>query len=108
MSNPSKAATEVVQDTAQVVNKDWEVIQKKTFTNWINSQLKNKSIAPVEDLSTGLASGEKLIQLLEIIGAESLGRYTKNPKLRLQKNRKLQHGSRFYQETRSQSDQHWC
>jgi hypothetical protein len=39
-----------------------------------------------------LASGEKLIQLLgsfiltvEIIGAESLGRYTKNPKLRLQK-----------------------
>ncbi|KAJ3216026.1 hypothetical protein HK099_006096, partial [Clydaea vesicula] len=35
--------------------------------------------------STDLSTGEKLIQLLEIIGDESLGKYNKNPKLRIQK-----------------------
>lgn len=73
-------------------NRDWEIIQKKTFTNWINSQLKQKKIAPIVDINTDLSSGERLIELLgilrvnsEIIGDESLGRYTKTPKLRLQK-----------------------
>ncbi|KAJ3090105.1 hypothetical protein HK102_004663 [Quaeritorhiza haematococci] len=55
------------------------------FTNWINNKLKLKNVAPIANLDTELSSGEKLIQLLEIIGDESLGRYNKNPKLRIQK-----------------------
>ncbi|KAI9104832.1 calponin homology domain-containing protein [Phlyctochytrium arcticum] len=67
------------------MDKSWEIVQKKTFTNWINNQLKQKDVAPLESLDTDLCSGEKLIQLLEIIGDESLGRYNKSPKLRIQK-----------------------
>ncbi|KAI8914816.1 calponin homology domain-containing protein [Powellomyces hirtus] len=67
------------------MDKTWETIQKKTFTNWINNQLKTKDVAPLENIDTDFGSGEKLIQLLEIIGDESLGRYNKNPKLRIQK-----------------------
>ncbi|KAI8907227.1 calponin homology domain-containing protein [Gorgonomyces haynaldii] len=81
----SKAATEIVQDTAKIFDKSWESIQKKTFTNWFNNQLKKKNLPPVSNLDQDLSSGENLIQLLEIIGDESLGRYNKNPKLRLQK-----------------------
>ncbi|KNC98650.1 uncharacterized protein SPPG_06332 [Spizellomyces punctatus DAOM BR117] len=82
---PSKASQQVVEDNVRVMDKTWENIQKKTFTNWINNQLKQKDVAPLENLDTDLCTGEKLIQLLEIIGDESLGRYNKNPKLRIQK-----------------------
>ncbi|KAH9272167.1 hypothetical protein BASA83_005507 [Batrachochytrium salamandrivorans] len=81
----SKASSEPVNDTARVMDRDWESIQKKTFTNWINSQLKKQEIPPIVSLDTDLSSGETLIQLLEIIGDESLGKYTKAPRLRLQK-----------------------
>ncbi|KAJ3024208.1 hypothetical protein HKX48_004481 [Thoreauomyces humboldtii] len=82
---PSKASQQVVVDNARVMDKTWETIQKKTFVNWINNQLKQKEIAPIDNLDVDLSSGEKLIQLLEIIGDESLGRYNKSPKLRIQK-----------------------
>ena len=54
------------------------------FTNWINNQLKQRGLS-ISNLDSDFSSGENLICLLEIIGDESLGRYTKNPKLRLQK-----------------------
>ncbi|KAJ1551036.1 hypothetical protein HK096_003533 [Nowakowskiella sp. JEL0078] len=60
-------------------------VLRAAFTNWINNKLKLKEVVPIADLRTELSSGEKLIQLLEIIGDESLGRYNKNPKLRIQK-----------------------
>ncbi|TPX62489.1 hypothetical protein SpCBS45565_g06982 [Spizellomyces sp. 'palustris'] len=110
---PSRASQQVVQDNVRVMDKTWENIQKKSklsgpqrryrvkllldvllmgfcctlaaFTNWINNQLKQKDVAPLESLDTDLCTGEKLIQLLEIIGDESLGRYNKTPKLRIQK-----------------------
>lgn len=81
----SKAATEVVNDTSKVFNKDWEAIQRKTFTNWINNQLKQRNVPPISDMNVELSSGENLIILLEIIGDESLGKFNKNPKHRLQK-----------------------
>ncbi|RKO95791.1 hypothetical protein CAUPRSCDRAFT_83, partial [Caulochytrium protostelioides] len=65
--------------------KSWEDIQIKTFSNWVNTQLKIKGYTPIQDITQDFGTGEKLIQLLEIIGNESLGRYNKNPKLRLQK-----------------------
>ena len=72
------AVTPLKQDNS------WINIQKKTFTNWINSKLKQKNVANIAKIETDLCNGEKLIQLLEIIGDESLGRYTKNPRMRLQ------------------------
>ncbi|KAI8819850.1 calponin domain-containing protein [Fimicolochytrium jonesii] len=83
--SPSRASQQAVVDNARIFDKSWETIQKKTFTNWINNQLKQKEIPPIGTIDTDLSSGEKLIQLLEIIGDESLGRYNKNPKLRIQK-----------------------
>jgi hypothetical protein len=67
------------------MNKDWEIIQKKTFTNWINNKLRLRDIKPITDIAEDLSSGENLIQLLEIIGQEKLGRFNRNPKMRIQK-----------------------
>ena len=69
----------------RIMDKTWEVIQKKTFTNWINNKLKIAKVSPITDIDVELCSGEKLIQLLEVIGDESLGKYNKAPKLRLQR-----------------------
>ncbi|KAJ3380250.1 hypothetical protein HDU92_006082, partial [Lobulomyces angularis] len=69
----------------RLMDKGWELIQAKTFQNWINNKLKIKNYDPINAISTDLSTGEKLIQLLEIIGDESLGKYNKNPKLRIQK-----------------------
>ncbi|KAI9026184.1 calponin homology domain-containing protein [Hyaloraphidium curvatum] len=60
-------------------------IQIKTFTNWANSKLTDKRLPPIGNITTDVSTGEPLIQLLEVIGEESLGRYNKNPKLRIQK-----------------------
>ncbi|KAI8814853.1 calponin homology domain-containing protein [Cladochytrium replicatum] len=67
------------------MERTWESMQKKTFTNWVNTKLATKNIAPITVIDRELETGEHLIQLLEIIGDESLGRYNKNPKMRIQK-----------------------
>ncbi|KAL6631173.1 calponin homology domain-containing protein [Neocallimastix sp. 'constans'] len=81
----SKASVEVVDDQARLLDKGWERTQIKTFTNWINNKLAMKGCKSITNLDTDLSTGERLIELLEIIGGESLGRYNKNPKLRLQR-----------------------
>jgi len=81
----SKASVEKVDDQARLLDKGWERTQIKTFTNWINNKLAMKGYKSITNLDTDLSTGERLIELLEIIGGESLGRYNKNPKLRLQR-----------------------
>lgn len=81
----SKASVEQVLDTAVVMDKSWENIQKKTFLNWMNNQLNKKSISPIGNLDADISSGVSLIQLLEVISDEGLGKYNKNPKMRIQK-----------------------
>jgi len=81
----SKASVEKVDDQARLLDKGWERTQIKTFTNWINNKLAMKNCKSISNLDTDLSTGERLIELLEIIGGESLGRYNKNPKLRLQR-----------------------
>ncbi|KAJ3276250.1 hypothetical protein HDV01_005698 [Terramyces sp. JEL0728] len=81
----SKAATETVTDTAKIFDKSWEQVQKKTFTNWINIHLKECGAPPIVDLTTDLSNGENLILLLQVIGDESLGKFNRNPRIRLQK-----------------------
>jgi len=59
----------------------WVAIQKKTFTRWANTFLKER-ILKVDDLETDLKDGTLLIALLEVISSKSVGNYTKKPKLR--------------------------
>jgi len=62
----------------------WEKIQTKTFTNWVNSHLVKRGLK-VDSLATGFQDGTLLIALLEIISDESIGKFEKNPKMRIQK-----------------------
>jgi len=80
----SKASLEKVQDTARIFDKSWEQVQKKTFTKWVNTKLSSRKIS-ITDLTTEMVDGVNLINLLEIIGDESLGKFNKTPKLRIQK-----------------------
>nr|CAG8587834.1 2247_t:CDS:10 [Entrophospora candida] len=82
---PLPASQQIVEDTAKVMDRTWEVIQQKTFTKWFNSKLAIKDIPPIEDLYRDVSDGVRLIELLEIIGDLSFGRYNKKPKLRIQK-----------------------
>lgn len=63
----------------------WVATQRKAFMRWANTYLETQNIPPLENLAPDLSNGVRLIQLLEIIGGESLGRYYKNPKLLVQK-----------------------
>lgn len=63
----------------------WVATQHKAFLRWANTYFENKGIEPLTDLKTDLGDGIKLVQLLEIIGNESLGKYYKSPRLRIQK-----------------------
>lgn len=63
----------------------WVATQRKAFMRWANTYLESGDIPPLQNLAPDLSNGVRLIQLLEIIGGESLGRYYKNPKLLVQK-----------------------
>lgn len=65
-------------------DRTWIDVQKKTFTRWSNNFLKDRKLY-ITDLSTDLASGVLLINLLEIISGKEIGmRYNKAPKIRNQ------------------------
>ena len=63
---------------------NWVEMQKDTFTNWINANLKQNEMQ-IEDLETGFEDGVKLVNLFELVSKKSLGRYAKNPKFPNQK-----------------------
>ncbi|KII65648.1 Alpha-actinin-1 [Thelohanellus kitauei] len=65
------ASTE--QDECQhlLLDKEWERQQIRTFTAWINFQLKRAGLS-IKDISTDLMDGKILTRLLEIISGESL------------------------------------
>lgn len=44
----------------------WELVQKRAFTHWVNSQLGKRDIK-IESLEEGLQSGVHLIDLIEIL-----------------------------------------
>ncbi|CAO3592885.1 unnamed protein product [Absidia cylindrospora] len=81
---PSAASQQPVEDTARIMDKTWEAIQQKTFTKWLNNKLDIKGVEHIQNLADDLASGVTLIQLLETIGDASLGRYNRNPRMRIQ------------------------
>jgi Ca2+-binding EF-hand superfamily protein len=58
---------QVVEESAE----EWFVLQKKTFTRWCNSYLRERSIE-IDDLFTDVSDGTVLLNLLEIIGQETI------------------------------------
>jgi len=62
----------------------WVEIQKKTFTRWVNTYLKERMLK-IDSLETDFADGVTLINLLEIISSKAVGKYNKAPKIRSQK-----------------------
>ncbi|KAG1151928.1 hypothetical protein G6F37_005001 [Rhizopus arrhizus] len=72
------------EEKGRMVNA-WELIQRKTFTKWVNNKLDIKNIPNINHLNEDLANGVRLIQLLEIIGGESLRPYNMNPTMIFQK-----------------------
>eukprot|EP00834_Sanchytrium_tribonematis_P005767 NODE_373_length_8576_cov_0.988557.p1 type:complete len:582 gc:universal NODE_373_length_8576_cov_0.988557:4506-6251(+) len=71
-------------DNSRLMDKKWQDVQKKTFTKWVNSKLQLQKLK-ISDLVTDMTDGVKLIELLEIIGDEKLGKFNKTPKMRIQK-----------------------
>jgi len=73
---------------SQVVKSDlveqWERIQTKTFTNWVNSHLIKRG-QKINSLGEDLQDGVNLVNLLEVIAEDSFGKYEKNPKMRIHK-----------------------
>ncbi|KAG4301887.1 hypothetical protein PCANB_002126 [Pneumocystis canis] len=68
-----------------LLDHSWQEVQHKTFTKWLNTKLSSHELAPAVSLKTDLSDGIRLIHLLETIGDETLGKYNKNPRLRIQK-----------------------
>lgn len=68
---------------------EWKRIQKKTFTRWCNEHLKAQKLF-VEDLSSDLSDGVRLIVLIEVLARKMLGRYNKRPRVYAQKMENVQ------------------
>jgi len=64
--------------------KDWVEIQKNTFTNWCNEQLRDSGIV-ITDLSTAFEDGVTIVHLVEAVSSKKVGKWTKNPKMYAQK-----------------------
>ncbi|TFK33014.1 actinin-like protein [Crucibulum laeve] len=60
-------------------------MQERTFCKWLNTKLEVNGYPPMSSLVKDLSDGVRLIQLMEIMGDTSLGRYNKNPRIRVQK-----------------------
>ncbi|KAM6494458.1 actinin-like protein [Amanita muscaria] len=60
-------------------------VQERTFCKWLNTKLEASGYPPMTSLVKDLSDGVRLIQLMEIMGDTSLGRYNKNPRMRVQK-----------------------
>ncbi|GAW06497.1 actinin-like protein [Lentinula edodes] len=60
-------------------------VQERTFCKWLNTKLESNGYPAMTSLVKDLSDGVKLIQLMEIMGDVSLGRYNKTPRMRVQK-----------------------
>ncbi|KAL6046374.1 Alpha-actinin, sarcomeric [Balamuthia mandrillaris] len=61
---------------------EWERIQIKTFTNWVNSHLVKRGLK-INNVTSDLRDGVMLVNLLEIISEESIPKWNKKPRMRI-------------------------
>lgn len=81
-----KPASRAVSSSGwMVMDKTWELVQKKTFTKWFNAHLHKAGHRDViSDLQKDLANGILLHKLLEAISGQKLPKINANPRMRLQ------------------------
>lgn len=60
----------------------WIAVQKRTFTAWCNIQLEKAGVPKVVDIEEEFKTGSLLIQTLESCSKKSLGKYSKQPKMK--------------------------
>lgn len=58
-SSPELASSPLSQDSPnlkgpRLMDKQWEVVQKKTFNKWVNNQLSKGGRSPLQDLIEGM------------------------------------------------------
>jgi len=75
----------------------WERIQTKTFTNWVNSHLIKRG-KKIESVLTDLDDGVMLLNLLETISGDSVGKFNSSPKMRIHKIENLNKALKFIAE----------
>eukprot|EP01119_Soliformovum_irregulare_P006735 TRINITY_DN19167_c0_g1_i1.p1 TRINITY_DN19167_c0_g1~~TRINITY_DN19167_c0_g1_i1.p1 ORF type:complete len:1535 (+),score=670.97 TRINITY_DN19167_c0_g1_i1:168-4772(+) len=69
---------------ARLLDKQWEVIQKKTFTKWVNSHLMKRGLT-AEEITADFKDGLKLIAFFEILSNKKLSaKIEKNPRMKIQ------------------------
>lgn len=85
------------RNNSSSISAPWVQIQQKTFTNWVNEQLRPAG-KQVDDLVTDFEDGLMLITLLDsLVASRGLPMYKKrisyckNPKLRVQKMENVSH-----------------
>ncbi|EGC35011.1 hypothetical protein DICPUDRAFT_47922 [Dictyostelium purpureum] len=78
----SEETATVSGNDKQLLNKAWEITQKKTFTAWCNSHLR-KLGSNIEQIDSDFTDGIKLAQLLEVISNDPVFKVNKTPKLRI-------------------------
>jgi len=62
----------------------WEIIQQKAFTRWVNAHLRKRG-REIKDIIEDLKDGVQLINLYEIISEEQLGKYYPTPQSKFHK-----------------------
>ncbi|EMD40209.1 hypothetical protein CERSUDRAFT_151252 [Gelatoporia subvermispora B] len=72
-------------------------VQERTFCKWLNTKLESNGYPPMTSLVKDLSDGVRLIQLMEIMGDTSLGRYNKAPRMRIQKAENVNKALEFIQ-----------
>lgn len=77
---------------------EWKRIQKKTFTRWCNEHLKKQDTA-INDLTTDLSDGVRLIILLELLSEKKIGRYSKKPRVHAQRMENVEMALNFITKT---------
>ncbi|EDQ90295.1 uncharacterized protein MONBRDRAFT_36696 [Monosiga brevicollis MX1] len=64
----------------------WVEIQRGTFTNWLNTKIKDKMPEIDEnDLANAMQDGVCLIEMLQTVSGKSMGKFNRNPRLKVHK-----------------------
>jgi len=68
-----------------IMDKAWEVIQKKTFTKWVNNHLvrRHGANAAVKDIQNDLQDGIAIMRLINALYDLPMRKHNANPKLRV-------------------------
>lgn len=82
----------------RTVDESWKKVQQSTFIKWVNNSLRGHlktSEKRVDDLSEAFKDGLTLIQLLETVSKEKIGRYNQKPRIKAQMMENLEASFKF-------------